>query len=80
VEVLLRMVGGEFAELGPLTRHIRVGPAVVVIERQDHPVLEPRFQELQYAHRTGVQVAVDVRQCDVPGRTVGPSGGSDSAK
>jgi hypothetical protein len=50
------------------------GPAEVVVERDDHAVLETRPEELERGDGARVQVAVHVRKGDVGGRAVGTQG------
>src|SRR5262249_678984 len=70
-EVPLGVLDEELVQGDALTRDGVGRIAEVVVEADDHPVLEPRLEELEHRLRARVHVAVDIRGGDVVGRTVG---------
>ena len=54
------MAGKEFQLCPALAGQLCGRPTEVVVESDDHPVLEPWQQEFEHRHCAGIQIAVDV--------------------
>ena len=55
----------ELQQRTPLTGDLIGAPAVVVVKRHDHTVLQPREEKIEHGLRARIHVAVDIRKGDI---------------